>query len=503
MTEVFELLGRIAVEGVDEAENAITDMAEKVRAGSEKIGGYLENIRNGFSIGENIRNDASAISGIMNDITAVTENHINDTISIKAEIPQTKFNVPDDIWNLSGESLVKNAEKTASDIKEILDGITLTIPNEAAWDIGKDKLYSELANIKKLLPNEISKAGANYKTELDKIYIDSVSKWDKIGTSASGRINGISDTVKSVINAAERNNKSGLERIYRDSISEWNKTGKTAYYGISGISDTVKSVINAAERNNKSGLERIYRDSVSEWNKTGKTASYGISGISDTVRSVINAAEHNNKSGLERIYRDSVSEWSKIEKSASDGMNNMSEAIYSGISMVRESCMAAAAAAEKALTVDGSSAGRYLIDSMDSGIAERAWTVYQTASDVAANISSILSSVTVSVNSAVSSGKLIGHAKGGIVTREHIARVGEDGAEAIIPLEHNTEWIDRVAERLNGSGSGDVIAKLDELNSSIKSLKIYLDGEALVGGIAPAMDKKLGSISRLKRRSAI
>ena len=459
MTEVFELLGRIAVEGVDEAENAITDMAEKVRAGSEKIGGYLESIRNCFSIGENIKNDASAISGIMNDIASVTENHINDTISIKTEIPQTKFNVPDDIWDLSGESLVKNAEKTASDIKDILDGITLTIPNEAKWDIGKDKLYSELTNIKDLLPNEISKAGANYKTELDKIYIDSVSKWGKIGTSASGRINGISDTVRSVINAAERNNKSGLERIYHDSISEWNKTGKTAYYGISGISDTVKSVINAAERNNKSGLERIYRDSVSEW--------------------------------------------SKIEKSASDGMNNMSEAIYSGISMVRESCMAAAAAAEKALTVDGSSAGRYLIDSMDSGIAERAWTVYQTASDVAANISSILSSVTVSVNSAVSSGKLPGLAKGGIVTREHIARVGEDGAEAIIPLEHNTEWIDRVAERLNGSGSGDVIAKLDELNSSIKSLKIYLDGEALVGGIAPAMDKKLGSISRLKRRSAI
>lgn len=43
------------------------------------------------------------------------------------------------------------------------------------------------------------------------------------------------------------------------------------------------------------------------------------------------------------------------------------------------------------------------------------------------------------------------HAKGGIITDamlfgNHL--VGESGAEAIIPLEHNTEWIDRVAERL-------------------------------------------------------
>jgi len=46
-----------------------------------------------------------------------------------------------------------------------------------------------------------------------------------------------------------------------------------------------------------------------------------------------------------------------------------------------------------------------------------------------------------------------GHAKGGIVTSPQVGVIGEDGAEAIIPLERNTEWIDRVAERLNGSGT--------------------------------------------------
>ena len=96
------------------------------------------------------------------------------------------------------------------------------------------------------------------------------------------------------------------------------------------------------------------------------------------------------------------------------------------------------------------------------------------------------------------------HAKGGIVTREHIARVGEEGAEAIIPLENNTEWIDKVAERLNVSGSDDrVLSKLDELNRNISGMKIYLDGTTLVGSLAPQLDRKLGSIARQKRRAFV
>lgn len=42
-----------------------------------------------------------------------------------------------------------------------------------------------------------------------------------------------------------------------------------------------------------------------------------------------------------------------------------------------------------------------------------------------------------------------GHfAKGGIVRRETQAIIGEDGAEAVIPLEKNTKWLDEIANRL-------------------------------------------------------
>lgn len=46
-------------------------------------------------------------------------------------------------------------------------------------------------------------------------------------------------------------------------------------------------------------------------------------------------------------------------------------------------------------------------------------------------------------------------AKGGIVDSATLAVVGERGKEAIMPLENNTEWIDTLASKLNGSKKTD------------------------------------------------
>ena len=45
-------------------------------------------------------------------------------------------------------------------------------------------------------------------------------------------------------------------------------------------------------------------------------------------------------------------------------------------------------------------------------------------------------------------------AVGGIVTRPTRALIGEAGAEAVLPLERNTGWIDLLADKLNGAGAG-------------------------------------------------
>ena len=47
-------------------------------------------------------------------------------------------------------------------------------------------------------------------------------------------------------------------------------------------------------------------------------------------------------------------------------------------------------------------------------------------------------------------------AKGGIVSKPTQAIIGEAGREAVVPLENNTEWLDMLAEKLEGIGSGSI-----------------------------------------------
>lgn len=56
-------------------------------------------------------------------------------------------------------------------------------------------------------------------------------------------------------------------------------------------------------------------------------------------------------------------------------------------------------------------------------------------------------------------------ARGGIVENPTLAMIGEAGKEAVMPLERNTEWIDKLAEKISmsgGSGGGNLIVKIGD-----------------------------------------
>lgn len=102
-------------------------------------------------------------------------------------------------------------------------------------------------------------------------------------------------------------------------------------------------------------------------------------------------------------------------------------------------------------------------------------------------------------------------ARGAVVTRPTVAEIGEDGAEAIIPLENNTEWLNKVANRLNnriarqGVGNGDtLLEKLDRIYEKLERInpkqQIVLDSGVLVGETIGEIDAGLASLQLLKGR---
>jgi len=83
-------------------------------------------------------------------------------------------------------------------------------------------------------------------------------------------------------------------------------------------------------------------------------------------------------------------------------------------------------------------------------------------------------------------------ATGGVVNSPTMAMIGENGAEAVVPLEHNTEWINRVAEQLNNTGSNndDVVQAINTLINVVRDKDIIIDGKSLARGLTKEINRQ-------------
>ena len=86
-------------------------------------------------------------------------------------------------------------------------------------------------------------------------------------------------------------------------------------------------------------------------------------------------------------------------------------------------------------------------------------------------------------------------AKGGIVDGATRAIIGEDGKEAVVPLEHNTEWMDIIANRLTSGVFQAVTTAItasssNNNNSRVASGDVYLDKDKVGKIIYDDMEKE-------------
>ena len=79
-------------------------------------------------------------------------------------------------------------------------------------------------------------------------------------------------------------------------------------------------------------------------------------------------------------------------------------------------------------------------------------------------------------------------AKGGVVRRATGAIIGEDGAEAVVPLEHNTKWMDALAERLADKiGGGVTVNQTNNYSQAHSRYEIYKSKQATAAAVRLAL----------------
>lgn len=92
--------------------------------------------------------------------------------------------------------------------------------------------------------------------------------------------------------------------------------------------------------------------------------------------------------------------------------------------------------------------------------------------------------------------------RGGVLEKGQVGILEGNGAEAVVPLEKETKWINRVAQKMNEFDRANapisdpaLVAKIDEFMATVKGLKstIVLDTGVLVGETVNAYDSALST----------
>lgn len=99
--------------------------------------------------------------------------------------------------------------------------------------------------------------------------------------------------------------------------------------------------------------------------------------------------------------------------------------------------------------------------------------------------------------------------RGGVLKKGQVGLLEGNGAEAVVPLEKETAWISRIAQKMNelqeinpGHSNVALASKMDEVIRTMKALKstIVLDTGVLVGETLNQIDEGLGTNYSLRER---
>ncbi|MPN26591.1 hypothetical protein SDC9_174016 [bioreactor metagenome] len=86
-------------------------------------------------------------------------------------------------------------------------------------------------------------------------------------------------------------------------------------------------------------------------------------------------------------------------------------------------------------------------------------------------------------------------AKGGIVDQPTLAMVGERGKEAVVPLENNTEWMDKLASVLISALMGAMqLSNSGQTSGESGDIILQIDGVTIGRILGPILDKEKGRI---------
>lgn len=441
MTELFTLLGKVAVD-TQEANESLDDTVDK----AEKSEGKLSSI--GEKIGNGLQKLAKAGAVVLAATATVAATALvslsTKAVQCYADYEQLVGGV-ETLFGAGGQSIEEYADSVGKSVDEVSAEYNNLMKAQDAVIDHANKAYETAGLSANAYMETVTSFSAALISSLDGDTVKAAEVADKAIVDMSDNANKMGSSMESIQNAYQgfaKQNYTMLDNLklgYGGTKEEMQRllddAGKLANqkFDLSSYADIVEAI-------------HVVQENMGIAGTTAKEAATTIQGSIGMMKA--------SWTSITNTFNTIKTTVSDIFTKMKDSITSIFEGIWSAIKGVVNKILGG-------------------IETMCNGVIKGINKLLDGIESVANAAGELLGFDPISITlSEVSLPRL---AKGTVVKKPTIAEIGEDGAEAIVPLERNTQWIQRVSEEMQNQGGfvgGSEVIEL--LKVIVELLKIII-----------------------------
>lgn len=457
------LLGNIkdVIDGTFDKANDVYDehiapMFTALANGLSSIVGTLTNAYNSYIL--------PVLEGLQEKVGPLIDEHIQPAINKGLELIGKIADAVKDIWEQTLVPFINwfiaNIAPYIAAALETVGNVFLTVAGVVADVVGSifDALGGLIDFIAGVFTGDWERAWEGIKTFFSGIWeaIKSIvsAVWNAIKSIVSAEISVVSSVISTVLNT--------IKTIFS---TIWNSIKTTVNTVWNAIKSTISTVINTISTIISTVLNTIKTTFSTVWNSIQTTVSTIINSVKSTISTVMGSIQTGISTALSSIKTN----WSNMWNNMKTTVVNIFNGIWSSIKGVINSIIGGIESMANAV-IRGINSMIRALNNLSFDVPD--WVPEIGGKKFGFNISTI---------GTISIPRL---ATGGVVDQATVAMIGEAGQEAVVPLENNTGWMDKIAARIGEIISVNIRAIVAEMDGGDEWQTIHtvvkLDSKTLV-----------------------
>ena len=457
------LLGNIkdVIDGTFDKANDVYDehiapMFTALANGLSSIVGTLTNAYNSYIL--------PVLEGLQEKVGPLIDEHIQPAINKGLELIGKIADAVKDIWEQTLVPFINwfiaNIAPYIAAALDKVGSVFLTVAGVIADVVGSifDALGGLIDFIAGVFTGDWERAWEGIKTFFSGIWeaIKSIvsAVWNAIKSIVSAAIGVVSSVISTVLNT--------IKTIFS---TIWNSIKTTVNTVWNAIKSTISTVINTISTIISTVLNGIKTTFSTVWNSIKTTVTTIINSVKSTISTVMGSIQTGISTALSSIKTN----WSNMWTNMKTTVVNIFNGIWSSIKGVINSIIGGIESMANAV-IKGINSMIRVLNNLSFDVPD--WVPEIGGKTFGFNIPTL---------STISIPRL---ATGGVVDQATVAMIGEAGQEAVVPLENNTGWMDKIAARIGEIISVNLRAIVGEMDGGDEWQTIHtvvkLDSKTLV-----------------------